>query len=253
MADPPTPGLPLAPPPAGTAEPVAGSEPAASADGRDREADTEAAIGDEAVVERVLAGDRASFELLMRRHNSRVFRAVRSIVRTDDEAEDVMQDAYVRAFEHLERFEKRARFSTWLTRIAIHEAISRVRRQKRVTPLDATDEEPSMPSPTSTPEERSFDRELRELLEHAIAELPVEFRTVFVLRAVEQMPAIDVAECLDIPVQTVKTRFFRARQRLRALLLSRAEARAETVFEFHLSRCDRVVTRVLNRLAERGV
>src|SRR5690606_41214572 len=73
--------------------------------------------------------------------------------------------------------------------------------------LDATDEEPSMPSPTSTPEERSFDRELRELLEHAIAELPVEFRTVFVLRAVEQMPAIDVAECLDIPVQTVKTRF----------------------------------------------
>src|SRR5689334_18376343 len=97
---------------------------------------TPSALTDEELVRHVLAGERALFEQLMRRHNSRVYRAARAVLRNDDEAEDVMQDAFVRAYEHLHEFEGRARFSTWLTRIAVHEALARVRRGKRLTTLE---------------------------------------------------------------------------------------------------------------------
>jgi RNA polymerase sigma-70 factor (ECF subfamily) len=209
-------------------------------------------IEDDEVVARVRAGDLASYELLMRRHNRTVFRAARAILRSDDEAEDVMQHAYVRAFEHLGEYQGRARFSTWLTRIAVYEAFRRLRQQKRLGTLDeSAEDDEAMAARLPTPEQHASDGELRVITEAAIDELPCDFRTVFVLRAIEEMSVADVAASLDIPEETVKTRYFRARQRLRKNLLLRLEGSEKQTFDFHLSRCNRVVSAVLGALAAR--
>ena len=206
-------------------------------------------LSDEDIVARVRAGELGQFELLMRRHNTRVFRAARAIVRDAGEAEDVMQDAYVRAYEHLDQFEGRARFSTWLTRIAVHEALARVRRSKRHDSLDIVPEDHSMSAPSgSSPEQQTSDVEMRSLLEAAVGRLPEDFRSVFILRAVEGMSGAEVAECLGIPEDTVKTRLHRARSQLQEMLIESIEPSLPSVYEFHLSRCDRVVAAVLRRL-----
>ncbi|HKY38181.1 MAG TPA: RNA polymerase sigma factor [Polyangiaceae bacterium] len=215
--------------------------------------DLSQAPDDDEVVARVRAGDRLLFEVLMRRHNRKVFRAARAILRSDHEAEDVMQHAYVRAFEHLAEYQGRARFSVWLTRIAVYEALARLRRRKRVGPLEEANEEGNtMADQQATPEQKASDAELRLLTEAAIDELPEDFRIVFMLRAVEQMSVADVAECLGIPEDTVKTRYFRARQRLRNSLLARLDASTERTFEFYLDRCNRVVAGVFERLNVRA-
>lgn len=208
------------------------------------------ALTDEEAVARIRSGETGLFELLMRRHNQRIYRAARAIVRDDAEAEDVMQDAYVRAFCHLAEFEGRSRFSTWLTRIAVHEALARIRRGRRFQPVDPETQETRTMStaPRFTPEQHASDGEIRTVLEKAIDSLPDEFRSVFVLRAIEEMSGAETAECLGIPEETVKTRLFRARSRLQEALLSALEPAAAHAFEFHLSRCDRVVAAVLARL-----
>ncbi len=190
------------------------------------------------------------FELLMRRHNQRIYRAARAILRDDGEAEDVMQDAYVRAYAHLHEFEGRARFSTWLTRIAVHEALARLRRGRRFESIESqTQETQSMPTaPRFSPEKQASDGEMRAVLEKAIDGLSDEFRAVFVLRAVEEMTGAETAECLGIPEETVKTRLFRARARLKETVLEALEPVAPRAYEFHLSRCDRVVAGVLLRI-----
>ncbi len=207
-------------------------------------------LTDEQVVARVRAGETQLFELVMRRYNRRIYRAARAILRDDGEAEDVMQEAYVRAYAHLHEVEGRARFSTWLTRIAVHEAIARVRRQRRYQPIDEhTEEAQSMPTARRfSPEQQASGGEIRAALERAIDALPEDFRTVFVLRAVEEMTGAETAECLGIPEETVKTRLFRARARLQEALLETLEPAATQAYEFHLSRCDRVVAAVLRRL-----
>jgi RNA polymerase sigma-70 factor (ECF subfamily) len=206
-------------------------------------------MSDEELVARVCAGEVRLFELLMRRHNQRVYRAARAILRSDHEAEDVMQDAYVRAYEHLRDFEGRARFSTWLTRIAVHEALARARRARRFDAWDSQSEEPSMSSHVPpSPEQTASDRELRSVLERAIDALPDDFRAVFVLRAVEEMSGAETAECLGIPEDTVKTRLYRARGRLQDALLSSLEPTIPRAFEFQRPRCDRVVAAVLRRI-----
>jgi RNA polymerase sigma-70 factor (ECF subfamily) len=207
-----------------------------------------AAESDEKIVARVCAGESALFELLMRRNNQRVYRAARAIVKDDNEAEDVMQDAYGRAYEHLHEFEARARFSTWLTRIAVHEALARVRRRNRLASFDAQPEESMPANPASSPEQQTSDIEMRTVLESAVEKLPDEFRAVFVLRAVEGMSGAETAECLGIPEDTVKTRLHRARGRLREMVLESIEPAVPALYEFHLSRCDRVVAAVLRKL-----
>lgn len=207
-------------------------------------------LSDDVLVARVKGGNTALFEVLMRRHNQTLFRATRAILRSDDEAEDVMQHAYLRAIEHLAEYEGRARFSTWLTRIAVYEALGRLRRQRRLEQLSDhdIDTEDSMAVKPPTPEQSVSDAELRTITEAAIDALPRDFRMVFVLRAVEQMSVAEVSECLEIPPETVKTRFFRARQRLRVSLIERLDTAAQTAFEFHLVRCDRVVAGVFESL-----
>jgi RNA polymerase sigma-70 factor, ECF subfamily len=209
------------------------------------------ALSDEQVVADVLGGQTALFEVLMRRHNERVYRAARAIVRDEAEAEDVMQQAYVNAYTHLRQFNRQAQFSTWLTRIAINEALARVRRQRRYEPFE---EEGSLVeafvnqgSPRD-PEREAASGELRGLLETAIDCLPDGAREVFILRDVEAMSTADVSVALGISEEAVKTRLSRARAALRRDLMERTRSTAAEVFRFYRPRCDRVVARVLERL-----
>ena len=170
------------------------------------------ALTDEEIIARVLAGERGLFELLMRRHNERIYRAVRSVLRDEPEAEDAMQQAYVDAFQHLGEFAGRSRFSTWLTRIALNEALA---RRRRIHPDAPGDEEmANVPDPRSSPEQRASDGELHRVISDAIDLLPEHFRTVFVLRAVQGLSVQETAESLDLNEETVKTRLHRARNLL---------------------------------------
>ena len=210
-------------------------------------------VTDEDVVTQVRAGNTALFEILMRRHNQRVYRVARAILGNDSEAEDVMQEAYVRAFTHLAQFESRARFSTWLTKIAVHEALARLRKSKRSESLDseADSEMEARRQPMSnarSPEEQMFGVQMRALLENAIDSLPQAYRAVFALRELEEMSTLETAEALGVTEEVVKTRLHRARAMLQSNLYSRVGASTPDAFEFHLSRCDRVVSAVLSRI-----
>ena len=206
---------------------------------------------DEQVVRDVLDGKTAMFELLMRRYNERVYRAARAIVRDDHEAEDVMQQAYVNAFTHLRQFNGSALFSTWLIRIAINEALARVRRKGR---YEAFDDAPSTVdplmsmNPSENPERQAFAGELRELLESAIDGLPNGMREVFVLRDVEGMSTLEVAQSLGVSEDVVKTRLSRGRAMLRRVLMEQSGATAPEAFRFYRPRCDRVVAAVLAKI-----
>jgi RNA polymerase sigma-70 factor (ECF subfamily) len=206
---------------------------------------------DEDVIRQVLDGNTAMFELLMRRYNERVYRAVRSILRNEQEAEDVMQQAYVNAFAHLRQFNGAARFSTWLTRIAVNESLLRVRRRGRYEAFDddRLHEEPLISHTRAySPEQQAFTGELRGLLEWAIDTLPDGMREVFVLREVEGLSTSDVAGSLDVSEDVVKTRLSRGRAALRRVLLERIGPTAPDAFRFYRPRCDRVVIEVLARV-----
>ena len=213
--------------------------------------------GDEEVVRRVLDGETALYELLMRRHNQRLYRVARAILRDDAEAEDVMQDAYVRAYQNLASFEGRAKFVTWLTRIAVHEALTRSRRRLRFQALDPADESNGeiMQSPASSgrsPEEQAYDRELAAVLEKAVSSLSEDHRLVFMLRDVEGMTTEETAHCLNLTEENVKVRLHRARAGLRKRLYRVAGATASRCFQFHAVRCDRVVKNVFATLEIRA-
>jgi RNA polymerase sigma-70 factor (ECF subfamily) len=201
---------------------------------------------DEEVIARVLAGETAIFEVLMRRYNQRLFRAARAVVRDDAEAEDVLQEAYVNAYTHLASFEGRAKISTWLTRIVIHEASARLRKQRRFTSDEGIEEREHQ---SDDPEDQAGSRELALQVEAAIDRLPEAFRTVLMLRAVEGLSGVETAACLGVPEQTVKTRLFRAREMVHKDLAQRAESTLVSVHRFLAERCDRVVAAVLSRIA----
>lgn len=210
-------------------------------------------LSDEEVVGRVLAGETELFEILMRRYNQRLYRVARSILADDGEAEDVMQDAYVRAYSHLGQFAGRARFSTWLTRIAVYEAMARVRRGRRLVHIEDLPhrEEGAMTLVSSSerdPEQQAIQRDLQAVLEAAVGNLPESFRTVLMLRDIEGLSTAETAECLGIGEPLVKTRLHRARAALRQELESRSRAALAGSFPFHLSRCDRVVAAVFERI-----
>jgi len=223
---------------------MTGTSPAAAVENVD--------LRDEDVIRQVIAGHTAMFELLMRRYNERVYRAARSIVRDEVEAEDVMQEAYVNAFTHLRQFNGSASFSTWLLRIAINESLARVRRKGRYEAFDdeLSNVEPFMRlNPSENPERQAFTGELRSLLEWAIDTLPDGMREVFVLRDVEGLSTAEVAQALDVSEDVVKTRLSRGRAALRRALLERTGATAPEAFRFHRPRCDRIVSHVLARIA----
>jgi RNA polymerase sigma-70 factor (ECF subfamily) len=204
-------------------------------------------LTDEQVVGQILTGQTALFEILMRRHNERMYRVARAIVRDESEAEDVMQQAYVNAYANLRQFAGKARFSTWLTRIAVNESVARARRRGRYDSYDElSNAEPCMAEQfPGDPERQTFSGELRELLEWAIDRLPDGAREVFVLREVEGLSTAEVATSLSISEDVVKTRLSRAKAALRRSLMERTGSTAPEVFRFYRPRCDRLVARVL--------
>jgi RNA polymerase sigma-70 factor, ECF subfamily len=221
------------------------------------QADREEGWSDEHLVSRVLAGEKPLYEILMRRHNQRLFRVTRAILQNNSEAEDVVQDAYVRAYEKLASFGGRARFSTWLTRIAVHEALARASRQDRLQPLDdhearANDGAIPFMFAKQDPEHECANRELAIILEQEILNLPENYRLVFVLRDVEEMSTAEAAECLNLSEQNIKVRLHRARAMLRKKLQERAIASLPQSFPFLGARCDRIVAAVLQAIAGRN-
>jgi RNA polymerase sigma-70 factor (ECF subfamily) len=215
-------------------------------------------VDDAELVGRIARHDQAAFEVLMRRHNGKLFRVARAILKDDAEAEEALQDAYLEADRHMGDFRGGARLSTWLTRIVINQALMRLRKQKRdriVVPFgserateqgqaeaDVTDER------SETPPGATLRAEIRRALERRIDELPTAFRTVFVMREVEDMTVDETAECLSIPAATVRTRLFRARALLREALARDMDMATVDVFSFAGERCDRIVAGVLARL-----
>jgi RNA polymerase sigma-70 factor (ECF subfamily) len=209
---------------------------------------------DEEIAQRVRAGETMLFEVLMRRHNQRLYRTIRSLLKDEAEIEDAMQQAYIQAFTHLDQFEGGAQFSTWLTRIALNEALQRLRQRHRWVALDGGDhaaQEDGMnllQKSEPSPEQQAFGRELARLLETTVDELPELYRTVFILREVERMSTSEAAEVLSVSEDVEKKRLHRAKAVIRERLDAHLGGTLSEAFSFHASRCDRVVKAVLARL-----
>jgi len=215
------------------------------------------ASDDAALVARVLAGEGAAFELLMRRHNRRLYRLARSMLRADADAEDALQDAYLAAYQSLGNFRGDASLATWLSRVVVNQCLARLRRQARrdniipMVALGGPDEEegPAMPADDhDTPDRALVRAELRAVLERKLDELPEAFRTVFMMRSVEELSVEETAQILGLPEATVRSRHFRARSLLRESLAQDIEVAERDVFAFDGARCDRIVANVLARL-----
>ena len=204
-------------------------------------------LDDAELVRRIRAGEPALFELVMRRYNQRLFRVLRALLRDDAEAEDVLQEAYVRAFAHLGQLDQPERLASWLTHIAVHEAKARLRRRGRVVDLNEVTMR-ALRSDAVDPEQEALGKQLQAVLAAAIDELPVGYRTVFVLRELEGLSTGDVAQSLRLSEQAVKMRMHRARAALRKSLYDRIDSAAPPPFSFDGERCDRIVAAVLARV-----
>ena len=215
-------------------------------------------LSDLETAQRIAAGDRVVLERLMRKNNQRLFRTARSILKDDADAEDAVQEAYMLAHDAMAGFRGGASLSTWLVRIVVNEAIARARKRGRraeVIRLEGTagpdgdhSEEDKLASSTEQPEQAVLRAETRRLIEAKIDQLPDVFRTVFVLRAVEELTVEEAAACLGIPPATVRTRYFRARGLLREAIARDVDVGLEETFAFAGHRCDRIVAAVLQRL-----
>lgn len=208
---------------------------------------------DESAVTRVLAGDASAFEPIMRRHNQRLFRLTRAILGDDAEAEDATQQTYLSAFTHLATFQGDASFATWLTRIARNEALTRLRKRKRLaeTPIES-DEVPMPGTRPRSPEEGAALAQLTGVIERAIDALPERYRVVFVMREVEGLGTQETAECLEVTEEVVKVRLHRARRQLREALLDDIDAQTPEAFVFLGERCERITRAVLDALTHKA-
>jgi RNA polymerase sigma-70 factor (ECF subfamily) len=214
-------------------------------------------LADPALAARAAAGDHAAFELLMRRHNRALYRTARAVLRDDAEAEDVLQDAYLQAYRQLPSFRGDAALSTWLTRIVVHAASARLRTTRRrasivpIGPAGAHPDQEAAMAPDAEqhqPEPTAVRAQARRLIEAQIDALPASYRTVFMLRAVEELSVAETAHALDLPEATVRSRYFRARGLLREALAREFDQALESAFAFDGARCDRIVATVLSSL-----
>ncbi|MDQ5858386.1 MAG: RNA polymerase sigma factor [Acidobacteriota bacterium] len=215
-------------------------------------------LPDNQLVRRVVAGEAALFEILVHRHSQRVYRAARAILKDDDEAADVVQETFVRAYRKLGQFAGRAKFSTWLTRIGVYEALARRRKSRAhaFTPREPADAKESRNDPDTglDPERSVLVREVRALMETAIEDLPDLYRTVFVMRMVEEMSTADTAEVLNLSQDAVKTRLRRARALLREKLHAAVGPLGREAFRFAGERCQRMwLQRILPAITVLGL
>ena len=208
------------------------------------------------LIRRALARDEAALRAIMQANNRRLYRLARGILRSDSEAEDVVQETYVRAFTHLESFRGESGLSTWLSRIAINEALTRVRARKPHVELDMLPDavleaqiiQFPLSSAASDPERSMAQREIQRVVEHAIDELPDVFRMVFIARVMEGMSMEETAELLGVKVETIKTRLHRARTMLRENVERKIGPVVMDAFPFAGQRCERLTEAVLKRL-----
>jgi RNA polymerase sigma factor (sigma-70 family) len=201
-------------------------------------------LPDVALIDRILAGEKKLFEFIMRRYNQRLFRIGMSLLNDENEVEDAMQATYVKAYEHLGRFERRSSAGTWLIRILMNECLAQKKRKSRAA---ARFKEEAMEIKTGieTPASMLLNKELGRALENALSELPEKYRVVFVLREIEEMNTRDTGDALGIGEPNVKVRLNRAKTMLRENLNGYFKERA---FPFHLTRCDLMVDRVFRHL-----
>ncbi|MGV3503209.1 MAG: RNA polymerase sigma factor [Adhaeribacter sp.] len=210
-------------------------------------------IPDAEVVERVLHGEKELYELLMRRHNQKLYRTIRCYLKREAEAEDAMQDTYLKAYEKLHQFRQDAQFSTWLIRIGINTALGRLRQNKRSAPTAALEDLLDnnlilqLPEPSQmNPEKIAMQEELKRLLEKAVDRLPEKYRLIYVLREMEDMPVSEISQCLELSESNVKVRVHRAKALLKEDLYKLSHSRE--VFEFGSRRCDALVAGVMAAL-----
>lgn len=212
------------------------------------------AVDDAGLVQQVQRGSSAAFGALMRRYNRRLYRTARAILKDDAGAEDALQEAYVAAYRHMGEFRGDAALGTWLTRIVVNQALQALRRTRRervIVPFDESAEDQhalEADAPSERPESMMLRAEMRRLIERKIDELPEGYRTVFMLREVEDMTVDETAAALDIPGATVRSRLFRAKARLRESLAREMDVATQDVFGFDGERCDRIVRTVLVRI-----
>ena len=209
-------------------------------------------LGDGELVRRVLAGEVALFEVLLRRHDGRVYRTVRAILRDEGEAEDAMQAAWVRAYQHLGEWAGASSFSTWLLRIAANEALGRLRRRSRLVAVNDDGEGSDggvMDPRAEDPEERAAAHEAVRLLERAVDGLAAPYRSVYVLREIEELSTEETAEALGLTEEAVKVRLHRARAMLREALGAAIGRAAPEAFQCLAPRCNRMVERDMAAIA----
>lgn len=207
---------------------------------------------DNEVIHKVLNGNKELFEILLRRHNQTLFRAVRSYLKDEDSAMDTMQDTYLKAFEKLDQFQGKSSFATWLVRIGINESLLRLRKSKRnLTFLsDITMEAKNLfkrsDNNNMSPEKKIIQKETREMIEHAVDQLPEPYRIVYMLREIEDMDLEEIAECLGITYSNVKVRLYRAKSMLKKELNQLSPC--QNIFEFGNEKCDRLVDEVMKKI-----
>lgn len=209
-------------------------------------------IPDNELIKRIIGGEKQLFEIIMRRYNPRLFRVGRSIIRDDDEVEDILQDTYIKIYENLDKFEGRADFATWAIRILMNTAFARKAKQRRFAydgnNIDENNNNFNLTGQKEmkTPEKNIINEELKKHLEEAVDKLPQIYRTVFMMREVENMSVKETSECLQISESNVKVRLNRAKEYLK-MNISQVYNKEE-IFQFMGERCDRVVAKVMNRL-----
>lgn len=210
------------------------------------------------VVRYARAGQQDAFRAIMQRCNQRLFRIARSVVRDDVEAEDVLQEAYTRAFAHLDGFRQESSLFTWLTSVTLNEARGRLRKRRRTVGVDAIEAAQqsgaeiimlNSAAPTESPESSAARAQMRLLIERAVDDLPEPFRIVFIMREVEELSVEETAAYLDLPAATVKTRLHRARRLLRQGLTKQFDAAFTEAFPFLGALCERLTSQVLARVA----
>ena len=208
-------------------------------------------INDEVVINKVLHGETKQFELLIKKYNARMYRIGMVIINNDTEIEDVMQNAYIKAFQGLPKFENRSTFGTWLTRILVNECLQFLKKSKRTTSIESANfahmyKEGNGLAEQKAPDSLALNKELRRALEESILELPEKYRMVFVMREMEQMTTTETVQALEISEANVKVRLNRAKSMLRDKLNN--YYRSDFLFHFYLTRCKRVTDSVMNKI-----
>jgi RNA polymerase sigma-70 factor (ECF subfamily) len=206
-------------------------------------------ITDNDIISRILTGEKELYALLVRKYNQRLYRIAMSIVNNDAETEDIMQVSYIKAYENLDKFGFKSTFGTWLTRILINESLLRKKKRQRSIQLNEIVSNNMNPQQkTETPLTSTLNIELKMILEESINQLPEKYRTVFVMREIENLNVAETQECLDLSEANVKVRLNRAKALLRDSL-SRYYQK-EDIFHFHLSRCEVVTRNVMREIGD---